>query len=83
MAAPKSGQVQGGNAQEGRRHRDGNRDTALQQYAEVPTCLQGTRYNNSRQNAAERLGKSVTIARILTRVLPVSALVRCNVYQQC
>jgi hypothetical protein len=64
MAAPKSGQVQGGNAQEGRRPRDGNRDTALQQYAEVPACLQETKYNDSRQNAAETLEKTVIVARI-------------------
>jgi hypothetical protein len=62
MAAPKSGQVQGGNAQEGRRPRDGNRDTALQQYAEVLIGVQDTRYNDSRQNAAETLGKTVIIA---------------------
>jgi hypothetical protein len=64
MAAPKSGQVQGGNAQEGRRPRDGNRDTALQQYAEVPAYLQETKYNDSRQNAAETLEKTVIVARI-------------------
>jgi hypothetical protein len=34
-----------------------DRDTALQQYADVPTCLQGTKYNDSRQNAAESLEK--------------------------
>jgi hypothetical protein len=39
-----------------------DRDTALQQYAEVPACLQETKYNDSRQNAAETLGKAVTIA---------------------
>jgi hypothetical protein len=39
-----------------------DRDTALQQYDEVATCLQGTKYNNSRQNAAETLEKTVTIA---------------------
>jgi hypothetical protein len=39
-----------------------DRDTALQQYAEVGLCLQGTKYNNSRQNAAETLEKTVTIA---------------------
>jgi hypothetical protein len=76
MAAPRSGQVQGGNAQEGRRPRDGNRDTALQQYAEVGTCLQDTKYNHSRQNAAEKLEKTVTTARILTLLLPPSSLVR-------
>jgi len=39
-----------------------DRDTALQQYAEVGARLQGTKYNNSRQNAAETLEKTVTIA---------------------
>jgi hypothetical protein len=39
-----------------------DRDTALQQYAEVGLCLQGTKYNNSRQNAAETLEKTVKIA---------------------
>ena len=39
-----------------------DRDTALQQYAEAELCLQGTKYNNSRQNAAETLEKTVTIA---------------------
>jgi hypothetical protein len=52
-----------------------DRDTALQQYADDPTCLQGTKYDNSRQNAAESLEKSVTIARILTGLLPPSACV--------
>jgi hypothetical protein len=33
-------------------------DTALQQYAEDPICLQGTKYNYSRQNAAEKLEKT-------------------------
>ena len=40
----------------------GDRDTALQQYEEIPLCPQGTKYNNSRQNAAEILEKPVTIA---------------------
>src|ERR1700689_3971370 len=40
-----------------------DRDTALQQYEEVVPCLQGTKYNYSRQNAAEKLEKSVTFAR--------------------
>jgi len=34
-----------------------DRDTALQQYEEVAVWLQGTKYNNSRQNAAESLEK--------------------------
>jgi hypothetical protein len=34
-----------------------DRDTALQQYGEVPVGAQGTKYNSSRQNAAERLRK--------------------------
>ena len=34
-----------------------DRDTALQQYGEVPVWLQHTKYNNSRQNAAENLEK--------------------------
>jgi hypothetical protein len=34
-----------------------DRDTALQQYEEVAVWAQGTKYNNSRQNAAERLEK--------------------------
>jgi hypothetical protein len=55
-----------------------DRDTALQQYEETPLCLQGTKYNNSRQNAAETLEKSVAIAWILAFLLPASALVRCN-----
>ena len=53
-----------------------DRDTALQQYADVPTCLQGTKYNSSRQNAAESLKKTVTIARILIGLPPPSACVR-------
>jgi hypothetical protein len=57
MAAPKSGQVQGGNAQEGRRLHGANRNTAPQQYADIGTCLQGAICNRSRQNAAETLGK--------------------------
>src|ERR1700733_10911525 len=40
-----------------------DRDTALQQYEEVAPCLQDTKYNYSRQNAAEKLQKSVTFAR--------------------
>jgi hypothetical protein len=39
-----------------------DRDTALQQYEEIAACLQETKYNNSRQNAAETLGKAVIIA---------------------
>jgi hypothetical protein len=39
-----------------------DRDTALQQYDGVAPSLQGTKYNNSRQNAAEMLEKYVTIA---------------------
>jgi hypothetical protein len=34
-----------------------DRDTALQQYEEVPIWAQDTKYNHSRQNAAERLEK--------------------------
>ncbi|HKU66120.1 MAG TPA: hypothetical protein VJQ06_13790, partial [Rhizomicrobium sp.] len=34
-----------------------DRDTALQQYGEVPVWGQDTKYNNSRQSAAERLEK--------------------------
>jgi hypothetical protein len=34
-----------------------DRDTALQQYEEVAAGVQGTKYNNSRQNAAESLEK--------------------------
>jgi hypothetical protein len=60
-----------------------DRDTALQQYVEVSICLQGTKYNNSRQNAAESLEKNVINALILTRLLPVSALVHCSDTQQC
>jgi hypothetical protein len=55
-----------------------DRDTALQQYEETPTRLQGTKYNNSRQNAAERLEKYDRIAPILPRLLPRLAFVRCN-----
>ena len=39
-----------------------DRDTALQQYDQVPACLQDTMYNRSRQNAAETLEKYVIIA---------------------
>jgi len=39
-----------------------DRDTALQQYDQVAPRSQGTKYNNSRQNAAEILEKSVTNA---------------------
>ena len=39
-----------------------DRDTALQQYDGETTCLQETKYNNSRQNAAETLEKTVIIA---------------------
>jgi len=39
-----------------------DRDTALQQYEEMAGCLQVTKYNCSRQNAAEILKKSVTTA---------------------
>jgi len=53
-----------------------DRDTALQQYEETPTCLQGTKYNNSRQNAAERLGKYDRIALILIPLLPPAAFVQ-------
>ena len=53
-----------------------DRDTALQQYEETRSRLQGTKYNNSRQNAAERLEKSVTIALILAALLPPSAFVQ-------
>jgi hypothetical protein len=59
-----------------------DRDTALQQYADLPTRLQGTKYNNSRQNAAETLEKYLTTALILTRLPPVSALMRRSRYQQ-
>jgi len=55
-----------------------DRDTALQQYEETPMCVQGTKYNNSRQNAAETLEKYVTLAWILAFLLPVSAFVQCN-----
>src|SRR5689334_16779104 len=37
-----------------------DRDTALQQYEEKPPYMQRTKYNNSRQNAAENLGKHFT-----------------------
>jgi hypothetical protein len=39
-----------------------DRDTALHQYEEIQPHPQGTKYNNSRQNAAETLEKTVTIA---------------------
>ncbi|HEX4272256.1 MAG TPA: hypothetical protein VHZ32_12745 [Rhizomicrobium sp.] len=39
-----------------------DRNTALQQYDGEATCLQETKYNNSRQNAAETLEKTVIIA---------------------
>jgi hypothetical protein len=39
-----------------------DRNTALQQYAGTALCLQAATYNNSRQNAAETLEKSVTNA---------------------
>jgi hypothetical protein len=39
-------------------------------------------YNDSRQNAAEMLGKSVTIARKVTGLLPLSATVHRNMSQQ-
>jgi hypothetical protein len=55
MAAPKSGQVQGGNAQKGRRLHSANRNTALQQHAEIGNCPQAPICNHSRQNAAETL----------------------------
>jgi hypothetical protein len=38
--------------------------------------MQRTKYNNSRQNAAESLGKSVIIARNLNFLPPLAALVR-------
>jgi hypothetical protein len=53
-----------------------DRDTALQQYEETRPCMQGTKYNSSRQNAAETLEKSVIIAWILNPLLPSPALVR-------
>jgi len=53
-----------------------DRDTALQQYEETWAFLQCTKYNNSRQNAAESLEKSVIIARYLIPLLPSMALVR-------
>jgi UDP-2,3-diacylglucosamine pyrophosphatase LpxH len=52
-----------------------DRDTALQQYEEVATCLQETKYNYSRQNAAEKLEKSVTFARFF--------LICCLLQQSC
>jgi hypothetical protein len=55
-----------------------DRDTALQQYEETPTRLQGTKYNNSRQNAAERLEKYDRFAPILTQLLPLLAFVQCS-----
>jgi hypothetical protein len=57
MAAPRSGQVQGGNAQEGRRPRDRNRDTALQQYAEVKTCLQDESFHILRKRSQKHWKK--------------------------
>jgi hypothetical protein len=60
-----------------------DRDTALQQYEETPTRLQGTKYNNSRQNAAESLEKYDRIAAILILLLPPSALVQCSSRQNC
>jgi hypothetical protein len=51
MAAPKSGQVQGGNAQEGRRQPN----AAPQQYAPLRRCPQGESVANLSQNAAEIL----------------------------
>jgi hypothetical protein len=39
-----------------------DRNTALQQYAGTGPCLQVSTYNHSRQNAAEILKKSVTMA---------------------
>jgi hypothetical protein len=53
-----------------------DRDTALQQYEESQTRMQCTKYNNSRQNAAERLEKFVIFAWNLTPLLPPAALVR-------
>jgi hypothetical protein len=41
--------------------------------------MQGTKYNSSRQNAAETLEKSVIIAWILNPLLPSPALVRRNI----
>jgi len=52
-----------------------DRNTALQQYAGTGPCLQATMYNHSRQNAAETLEKSVTFARFLAFLPPVSAFV--------
>ena len=56
-----------------------DRNTALQQYEETRPCLQYGMYNHSRQNAAEMLEKTVTIARKVTGLLPLSATVRCNI----
>jgi hypothetical protein len=53
-----------------------DRNTALQQYAGTGLCLQASPYNHSRQNAAEMLEKSVTIACKLIGLLPLSAYVR-------
>jgi hypothetical protein len=55
-----------------------DRDTALQQYAGTGLCLQAAMYNDSRQNAAESLEKSVTFARIFSPLLPPSAFVHCT-----
>src|ERR1700710_3077029 len=55
-----------------------DRNTALQQYEETRPCLQYRMYNHSRQNAAEMLEKSVTIARKVIEVLPLSAYVHCS-----
>src|SRR5690242_18447750 len=54
----------------------GDRDTALQQYEETHLRLQGTKYNNSRQNAAESLEKSDMSALILALLLPTYAIVQ-------
>ncbi|HEX4271189.1 MAG TPA: hypothetical protein VHZ32_07370, partial [Rhizomicrobium sp.] len=56
-----------------------DRNTALQQYAEVVVFLQAIKYNYSRQNAAEMLEKSVAIALFLIRVPPPSAYVQCSI----
>jgi hypothetical protein len=61
MAAPRSGQVQGGNAQEGRRPRDRNRDTALQQYAEAGTCLQDESFQIQRKRSQKHWKKSTSV----------------------
>jgi len=55
-----------------------DRNTALQQYAGTGLCLQVAMYNDSRQNAAESLEKSVKFARIFSRLLPPSAFVHCT-----